>query len=108
MNNRPRRDRRRESGTALMLGTISLVFLIPMVGLAVDAGFLYAAKSKLQASVDGSSLAAARAHAKDELSRLHAGVKRFVNPHEYPVGLEKGLFDLRTELILEARGLKPR
>ena len=33
------------------------------------------------------------------------GVKRFVNPHQYPVGLEKTLFDLRTRLILEARGL---
>ena len=38
-----------------------------------------------------------------ELSRFHAGVKRFVNPHRYPVGLERGLHDLRTRLILEAR-----
>ncbi len=50
-------------------------------------------------------LAASRARTLDELSRLHAGVKRFVNPHQYPVGLEKALFDLRTRLILEARGL---
>jgi len=28
-----------------------------------------------------------------------------VNPHQYPVGLEKRLFDLRTRLVLEARGL---
>src|SRR6266851_531965 len=39
----------------------------------------------------------------DELSRFHAGVKRFVNPHHYPVGLERGLHDLRTRLIVEAR-----
>jgi nicotinate phosphoribosyltransferase len=45
-----------------------------------------------------------RVHRSEELSRFHAGVKRFVNPHRYPVGLEKGLFDLKTRLILEARG----
>ncbi len=53
------------------------------------------------------SLAASRQRTLDELARLHAGVKRFVNPHQYPVGLEKGLFDLRTRLILQARGLPP-
>src|SRR5450631_4502029 len=61
MNKKHRRNRRGESGTALILGTASMIFLIPMVGLAVDTGFLYSAKSKLQASVDGASLAAARA-----------------------------------------------
>jgi len=50
------------------------------------------------------SLAASRDRTSRELSRFHAGVKRFVNPHQYPVGLEKGLHDLRTRLILAARG----
>ncbi|HET7754869.1 MAG TPA: nicotinate phosphoribosyltransferase [Anaeromyxobacteraceae bacterium] len=40
-----------------------------------------------------------------ELARFHPGVRRFVNPHRFPVGLERGLFDARTRLILEARGL---
>jgi nicotinate phosphoribosyltransferase len=35
---------------------------------------------------------------------FHAGVKRLVNPHQYPVGLELGLHDVKTKLILEARG----
>ena len=43
-----------------------------------------------------------------QLDRFHAGVKRFVNPHRYPVGLEKNLFDLKTRLILEARGVAAR
>jgi nicotinate phosphoribosyltransferase len=51
------------------------------------------------------ALAASRQRTLDELGRLHAGVKRFVYPHQYPVGLEKGLFDLRTRLVLQARGL---
>src|SRR5580704_8902299 len=51
----------KEKGVTLILGTLSMLFIIPMMGLAVDVGFLYAVKSKLQSAVDGSSLAAARA-----------------------------------------------
>jgi nicotinate phosphoribosyltransferase len=50
-------------------------------------------------------IAEARARAKRELAEFHVGIKRFVNPHRYPVGLERGLHDLKTRLILEARGL---
>jgi nicotinate phosphoribosyltransferase len=53
------------------------------------------------------ALAASRQRTSDELAQLHAGVKRFVNPHQFPAGLERNLFDLRTRLILEARGLPP-
>jgi nicotinate phosphoribosyltransferase len=48
-----------------------------------------------------------RRRVADQLQRFHPGIKRFVNPHQYPVGLELGLFDLKTRLILEARGLVP-
>ncbi len=48
-----------------------------------------------------------REHAQAEQRQLHPAIKRFVNPHEYPVGLEEKLHDLKTELILEARGFKP-
>ncbi len=50
-------------------------------------------------------IAEIRAHALDQLSRLHDGIKRFVNPHQYPVGLEKSLHDLKTRLVMKARGL---
>ncbi len=46
-----------------------------------------------------------RRRVQEQLSRFHAGIKRFVNPHQYPVGLEQGLHELRTTLILQARGL---
>ena len=49
-----------ESGTSLVVAVASLVFLIPMIGLAVDVGFLYVVKARLQGAVDGASLAAAR------------------------------------------------
>lgn len=45
-----------------------------------------------------------RTYAKNELTMVHAGIKRFVNPHEFPVGLEKSLFKLKTDLILKDRG----
>lgn len=44
-------------------------------------------------------------HAQAQLSGFHTGIKRFLNPHQYPVGLELQLHDLRTKLILEARGI---
>ncbi len=52
--------RKRENGISLILAVASLVFLIPMIGLAVDAGLLYVARARLQGAVDGASLAAAR------------------------------------------------
>jgi nicotinate phosphoribosyltransferase len=48
-----------------------------------------------------------RQRTADQLALFHAGVKRFVNPHQDPVGLERGLHELKTKLILEARGVKP-
>jgi nicotinate phosphoribosyltransferase len=49
-------------------------------------------------------LDAVRARTQAQLGGFHAGVKRFVNPHQFPVGLERSLYDLRTRLVLEARG----
>ncbi|HNV70952.1 MAG TPA: nicotinate phosphoribosyltransferase [Candidatus Ozemobacteraceae bacterium] len=45
-----------------------------------------------------------RARSQQQLSRFHAGITRFVNPHTYPVGLEPSLHELKTQLILKARG----
>ncbi len=44
-----------------------------------------------------------RKFAIDQLDRFHSGVKRLVNPHRYPVGLEEGLHDLRTRMIMQIR-----
>jgi Flp pilus assembly protein TadG len=53
--------RPRERGFVLVLYTLMMLFIIiPMVGLAIDAGILYTIKAKLQAAVDGASLGAAR------------------------------------------------
>ena len=51
---------RRQKGFAVLLTALCLLMVIPTVGLAIDAGFLYAIRAKLQASVDAGALAAAR------------------------------------------------
>ncbi|HEY4642789.1 MAG TPA: nicotinate phosphoribosyltransferase [Thermoanaerobaculia bacterium] len=51
------------------------------------------------------SLESIRARAAEQMTKFHGGVKRFVNPHRYPVGLEQQLFDLKTKLVLEQRGV---
>jgi nicotinate phosphoribosyltransferase len=53
---------------------------------------------------DKPDLQAIRDRVQDQLGAFHAGVKRFVNPHQYPVGLEQSLHKRRTELVLKARG----
>lgn len=44
-----------------------------------------------------------RARAQQQLAKLHPGIKRFDNPHQYPAGLELSLHELKTQLILRAK-----
>ncbi len=45
------------------------------------------------------SLAEIRTKTKQELEYFNIGIKRFLNPHQYVVGLEKSLYDRKNELI---------
>ena len=58
-----------------------------------------------RAVYDPPRLEQVRARTLSQLERFHYGIKRFVNPHGYPVGLELRLHDLRTRLTFEARGM---
>lgn len=49
------------------------------------------------------SIDQSRARARAQLDALHAGVKRLLNPHEYPAGMATNLQELKTELILKER-----
>lgn len=42
----------------------------------------------------------------ENLNRFHEGIKRFVNPHQYPVGIEQSLNELKTKLIFEHKGVR--
>ncbi|MCS6969176.1 MAG: nicotinate phosphoribosyltransferase [Cytophagales bacterium] len=46
-----------------------------------------------------------RAYAQKQIKTLHPTIRRFTNPHQYPVGLEKSLYELKTQLILKLRHL---
>lgn len=49
------------------------------------------------------SLEAVRTRAALTLSGLHDGIKRHLNPHTYPVGLEASLHQRKTDLIMSVR-----
>lgn len=51
------------------------------------------------------TLQQSREKALRELQQFHITILRFLNPHEYPVGLEEQLHDLKTQLILRARDI---
>lgn len=55
-----RRLSTRERGFVLLAGSLMLMFAVPMVGLTIDAGFMYVIKSRLASASDAAALAAAR------------------------------------------------
>lgn len=60
---RPQPGRRRslkERGVIIILTAITLLIMLPVAGLAIDAAVMYAVKARLQSAVDASSIAAAR------------------------------------------------
>lgn len=52
------------------------------------------------------SAMAARQRAFDGLETLDETQKRLLNPHTYPVGLERNLFDRRSALVAKMRGFE--
>lgn len=48
-----------------------------------------------------------RQYTQQELGRFHVGIKRFLNPHIYEVGMEKNIYDLKIHLIKQIRQLLP-
>jgi nicotinate phosphoribosyltransferase len=56
-----------------------------------------------QVVYDAPALDAIRRRAAEQLARLHPTIRRHVNPHGYPVGLELGLSEMRSRMVLEAR-----
>jgi nicotinate phosphoribosyltransferase len=63
--------------------------------------------SRGQRAGDLPSLKESRDRLQMQLGMFHTGIKRFVNPHRYPVGLELGLHERKTNLIHKARGFEP-
>ncbi|MBG8555231.1 nicotinate phosphoribosyltransferase [Hymenobacter guriensis] len=53
------------------------------------------------------TLSDSRAYAQREVQSLDPSIRRFLNPHVYPVGLEESLNTFRTNLILSKRPQRP-
>ncbi len=53
------------------------------------------------------ALEAIRERTLRELDGFNVGIKRFLNPHQYVVGMEKSLYDLKVELIKQIREKAP-
>ena len=45
-----------------------------------------------------------KARTKSQLDRLHESIRRYLNPHSYPAGLEGSLHQYKTDLVLQLRG----
>ena len=54
---------------------------------------------------DSPPIAQIRERAISSLASLDPTITRFLNPHTYPVGLEKTVNEVRTALVLKARGV---
>lgn len=49
------------------------------------------------------SLEAIRSRRESDLARLHPTIRRFLNPHTFPVGLDLGLHEKKAAMVLERR-----
>ncbi len=49
------------------------------------------------------SLSEVRDNTLKELSLFHEGIKRFINPHQYAVGMEQNLYQMKVDLIKKIR-----
>jgi nicotinate phosphoribosyltransferase len=52
---------------------------------------------------DPEPLTALRDRARAQVAALHQGIRRLLNPHAYPAGLELGLHELRVTMIAQSR-----
>ena len=81
---------RHRKGFAVILTTLSLVLLVPMVGLAIDVSILYMIRAKLSAAVDAAVLAGAQslangADAATQRANAQDAATRFFNAN-FPSG----------------------
>lgn len=51
------------------------------------------------------SLPDIQAYAKNELAQFDRSIRRFYNPHLYPVGMEKSLYEMKRQLVAKIRDI---
>ncbi len=58
-----------------------------------------------QPNASSPTLSAIRSRTLSQLSNFQSSILRFDNPHKYPVGLESQLHELKTQLVMQSRGI---
>jgi Flp pilus assembly protein TadG len=86
----------KERGISLIFTAMTLVFIVPMVGLAIDAGILYTVKGKLQMAVDAASLAAARALSRGNDDTTQQNNAKAVAQEYVLLNFPSGYFNVAT------------
>jgi Flp pilus assembly protein TadG len=93
-----RLEHRRRKGVVMVMFTMMMLFIIlPAVGLAVDAGVMFAIKGKMQSAADGAALSAARSLNRGQTfaaqqSAAEATAKKF-----YHINIENGWLGLNGQ-----------
>jgi Flp pilus assembly protein TadG len=90
-------EKRKRKGVVMIMFTMMMLFIIlPAVGLAVDAGVMFAIKAKMQSAADGAGLAAARSLSRgmtfeSQQASAAATAKKF-----YRINIENGWLGLNS------------
>lgn len=100
---------RRRKGVAIIMTAIMLTFIVPLVGLAIDAGIMYAVRARLQGAADAAALASARTlNLGQTLAEQQAGAvdraKRY-----FKANFPDGTFDtIKKDVKVEVREIALR
>lgn len=87
----------------MMIDPIDISRQRPIPSNAVYEDLLKPIFRKGQLVYDPPSLEIIQKKCQQELSYFHSGIKRFLYPHQYPVGIEEQLYNLKLELIRKIR-----
>ena len=106
--------RTRQKGFALLLTSLMMVFIVSLMGMAVDAGVLFAVRGRLSSAVDAAALAAGRgvnlgANTSDANTKATQAALRFLNanfPDNY-LGIDPAQTNLTADFSLTMQANKP-
>jgi hypothetical protein len=94
-----RENKQGEKGISLIFTAMTLVFVVPLVGLAVDGGILYTVKAKLQTAVDAGALAGARTLSRGNDSTTQANNAISVAEEYVLLNFPNGYFNIAAPVF---------
>jgi Flp pilus assembly protein TadG len=92
-----RLEKRKRKGVVMLLFTMMMLFIIlPAVGLAVDAGVMFAIKAKMQSAADGAALSAARSLSRGYTFSSQQTAAAATALKFYRINIENGFLGLNS------------